>query len=462
MSQFMARITCPNCRQPFGAPLEQVLDVEVDPSAKARLLSGQVNTVVCPHCGAAGAVNVPFLYHDPSKELAFVFMPMESGRTDVERQQAIGALSRSVMNQMPPEQRKGYLLDPKVFFSYDSLVKAVLEADGVTEEMLEAQRARVDLLRRFMETSSDEERAALLEENESLVDEDFFRILTANLVELEAAGVQDAVQRMVEVRDFLFQRTPAGRRLAARAEAIEALSQEPTREKLLDLLLEHTDSQTREALVVFGQPLVDYFFFQALSRRIEEAEDEEERKRLEEVRRHVMEVRERLREEARQVVAAKLSLIRDLLATEKPELLARRRLADLDELFFSVLGAEIEKAHEEGDADAVVRLQEIWQLTMGLLRSQVPPEIALLTAVLEAEDDQEVRQILDANRRLVGEAFLTLLERVIQQMRETGEEEAAKRAETALGIARSMAAPGAKPRKTPEKKPPSGLEIARR
>lgn len=463
MSQTMVRITCPNCRRPFAAPLEQVLDVEVDPSAKARLLSGQVNFVVCPHCGAGGAVNLPFLYHDPSKELAFVFLPMEAGQTDLERQQVIGALSKAVMNQLPPEQRKSYLLNPKVFFSYESLVKAVLEADGITEEVLEARRARSELLRKFLDAASEEERIALIEENESLLDDDFFRVLSATLMDLEAMGVQDVVQRLREVQQLLFERTAVGRRLAARAEALRALSEQPTREKLLELLIEHEDRETREALVTFGQPLVDYFFFQTLTQRIEEAGDEEERKRLETIRQQVMEVRQKLQDQARQVVESKVALVRDLLATERPELLARRRLADLDELFFSVLGAEIERAQREGDRETASRLEGIWKLTMDLIREQVPPQIVLLTAVLEAKEVEEVRQTLEDNRPLVDESFLQLLEQVEQQLREGGDEQAAERAAIALEVARSMVE--AKPKeekKPPEKKPPSGLEIARR
>ncbi len=59
MAQLVARLTCPNCRQTFAAPVEQVLDVEVDPTAKTRLLSGQVNLVVCPACGFASTLDIP-------------------------------------------------------------------------------------------------------------------------------------------------------------------------------------------------------------------------------------------------------------------------------------------------------------------------------------------------------------------------------------------------------------------
>ena len=145
---------------------------------------------------------------------------------------------------------------------------------------------------------------------------------------------------------------------------------------------------------------------------------------------------------------------------------ANRLMRDLDRMAQQLRDLPEERKEEIGDildrmTDTVARLQEIWRLTMGLLRQQVPPEIALVTALLEAKDAEEARQVLDANRQLIGEPFLMLLERIAQQLRDSGEEEAARRAETALGIARSVAPPEAKPQQD-QKKRPGGLEIARR
>mgnify|MGYP001816402809 CR=1 FL=1 len=70
-------VNCPNCRQPFSALLEQLIDVTRDPESKQRLLSGRVNQIVCPNCGFNGAASTPILYHDHSKELLVAFVPME-------------------------------------------------------------------------------------------------------------------------------------------------------------------------------------------------------------------------------------------------------------------------------------------------------------------------------------------------------------------------------------------------
>ncbi|MFN8450294.1 MAG: CpXC domain-containing protein [Anaerolineae bacterium] len=70
-------ITCPNCRRPFSAIVETVIDAGQDPQAKARLLTGQVNAVQCPNCGHTPDGSDPLLYHGASKELLISFVPME-------------------------------------------------------------------------------------------------------------------------------------------------------------------------------------------------------------------------------------------------------------------------------------------------------------------------------------------------------------------------------------------------
>jgi hypothetical protein len=457
MSQVLARVTCPNCKQVFATPLEQIMDVEVDPGAKTRLLSGQVNMVVCPHCGMAGGLGLPFFYHDPAKELALVFMPMEAGQTDLERQRAVGQMSRAVMEQMPPEQRKGYLLNPQLFLSIDALIKRVLEADGITQEMIDGQRAKIELLQRLLEVPSEEERMDLLHDNEESLDEEFFYMFQVNLEQARLSGREDVLQQLADLRTILLEQTPVGRRVAARTEAGRALQAEPTREKLVELLVAAEDEETRAALIAFGQPLLDYFFFQALTQRIEAAPDGRERERLEAVRDEVMDVREQLRQEARGLVERRRALLRDLMLTERPDLLARRRMADMDELFFSLLVAEIEEARKTGDGESVSQLEQVLKVTRGALKDSMPPELLLIQELVDAADEDEARKLFEENPQAVGPVLLQMLEQVEAQMRERGQTEAAKRAGVALGVLRTMLPPE---ERVEDKQRPSGLVMA--
>lgn len=436
MSQMLAKINCPSCKQPFSMPVEQILDVEVDPSAPARLLSGQVNLAICPHCRTMGLLNLPFLYYDPSKELALVFMPMESGRTDLERQQVIGTLTRALMNDLPPEMRKGYLLNPPVFFTYDSLAKRVMEAEGITQEMLDTQRKRVELLQSLLEAST-EEAVSLAQEHEELLDEQFFQQLAFYMTQGKTAGQTELVRRLGELRVMLFEHTATGRRLKARAAAYHELRAEPTREKLLDVLL-RTDREGRLALVAMALPLLDYFFFKLITQRIEAAADPDEKARLEELREDVMEDRQKLEVQNRQFVEEKEALLRDLSVTEKPELLLRRRMADLDDLFFTLLGAHIENAQRAGDAASLEQWKRIWELATRLLQETIPPELLLVTQLLEVESEDEAQELLGRNRQMLTPVFVEMMAQTEADLRKRGEEEAARRMGVAVAIARSM------------------------
>lgn len=437
MPQMIARITCPNCQNQFQTPVEQVIDVRADPGAKGRVLNGAVNVAVCPHCGMGGPLGLPFLYHDPEKELAFVFMPMEAGRSDIERQQAIGKLTTEVMNSLPPEERKGYLLQPQVFFSMDNMIDKLFEVEGITPEMIEEQRAKADLLRRMLETESGEDLEALIKENEEAIDDDFFRLLAINLQVVQSTGQAAGLEKLVALREKLLEVTDIGKRVKAQEEMIEALRADPTRETLVDLLIKSTDEETREVLLVFGRPLLDYPFFQALTARIDATSDAKEKRRLTALRKEVLEVRDRLDEEARAVVEERAELLRDLLISSDPENLARRRFAELDQAFFNLLASELEDAQEAGNESAVKSLQRIWELVMRLSEETLPPVVRLLNRLMSVEDEADIDKMLQANRPLVTEQFVAMLEQAQASMQ--GDEEAPPEAAERLALVAAKA-----------------------
>jgi len=412
MPQMIARITCPNCQTQFQVPVAQVIDVRADPSARGRVLSGVVNAAVCPKCGMGGGLNLPFLYHDPDKELAFVFMSMEAGRSDVERQQAIGKLTTEVMNSLPPEERKGYLLQPQVFFSMENLINKLLEAEGITPEMIEAQQAKADLLRRMAEVESDEELEAMIEENEGAIDAEFFRLLAINLQIAQSTGQEAGLEKLTALREKLLEMTDLGRKVKGQEEALEALRANPTHETLLDLLVEAPNEETREMLIIFGRQLVDldYRFFQALTSRIDAASDEGERERLTELRKEVLQVRDQFEEAERARLEERAALLRDLLLSSDPENLARRRFAEMDQVFLTVLAAEMQEAQETGNEGAAKSLQGIWELLLRLSEESLPPSVRLLNRLMAGEDEADIDKLLQANRPLVTAQFVELLE----------------------------------------------------
>lgn len=425
MPQVMAaRVTCPNCKNLFQTPIEQILDVKADPGAKMRVLNGLVNVAVCPQCKAGGSLGLPFLYHDPDKELALVYMPLEAGRDDMERQQAIGKLTSTVMDSLPPEERKAYLLQPDIFFTLENMVNKILTADGVTPEMIKAQKSMVELLQRMVEATSDEALTAMIEENDESINAEFLSMLGMNMEMVRATRQAADVQRLLNVYKKLLELSTEGQAAKARIETVETLRAEPTREKLVDLLIQAPDERTRELLILSGRSLLDYPFFQSLTSRIESAPDKNEKARLTTLRAEVLTVRDRIDEETRAMFKERAALLRDLLLSDDPETLARQRFGEMDQAFLSMLASNMEETQAEGDEEMFKSLQNIWNLTLYLMEETLPPEVRLLNQLVNTEEEAEVESLLQNNRALVTERMAQLLERMVSNAREDDTPEA--------------------------------------
>jgi len=438
--QQVARVTCPACKQPFQTPVQQIFDVSQDPNAKQRVLNGVTNVAQCPHCGTRGAMSVPFLYHDPEKELALVYMPMEAGGDREQREKTIGRLTRRVMDQLPSEQRKAYLLQPEVVLTMDNLTKRILKEEGVTEEMLQAQEEKAQLLQRMLEAASDEALEAMIETNDEKIDEIFFYMLTHNLEIAQAAEQEAAAQQMRHVRDKLLELSTEGQAIKARNELINALREEPNRDKLLELLIQAETKETRELLVTAGRPMLDYLFFQSLTSKIDAATDPEEKERLKTLRKEVLDTRDRLDEEAQAVFEARVALLRDMLTADDPKEMARRHLNEIDEAFLNVLGANLQEAHKRNDQQALDALREVWDTVMGLMEEAMPPELRLINRLVAAEDEGEIDRLLEESRNLVTQRMAQFVEETAANARDEDDAETAEQMDKVAEKMRGMLA----------------------
>ena len=129
------QITCPVCQTQHVADVQQIVDVGRDPQLKQAFLSGYLNAAQCPNCGSVTQVGSPLLYHDPEHELFIVYVPMELSLSQPDQEKLIGDLVRRAMDSLPPEQRRGYMLQPQTVLSMQTLMEKVLETEGITPEM---------------------------------------------------------------------------------------------------------------------------------------------------------------------------------------------------------------------------------------------------------------------------------------------------------------------------------------
>ncbi len=441
------QIQCPACRQPFVAQVEQIIDVGADPQSKGRLLSGNLNFVACPKCGSSGLMAVPLLYHDPEHELLLVFVPLELNLDQTKREQMIGSLTRTLMSAIPSEARKGYLFNPQPVLSMDSLIERVLTTDGVSPEILEAQRQRSTLLSRLL-SASPAELKPLVDSNDDKLDSVFFQMLAAMIDAARRANRQEEVQSLIRLRNQLL---PLARWSRERGLTAESLDAQQARVDLIERFLA-TDPAEWTALARQHDAHLDYTFFQLLAGLIEEAPDEvaDLATRLRDQLLEASTVGQRTRA-GRQAVsrlesAAKSAggltrplLLDEIVRAESDHVVQALALAAsplLDYSFFILMADRIDAAQEAGNPaeahrlevlrEKLVKLTEQWEQARRKHAEQVYREIDTL---LQAPDRvAAIQELLPA----IDQLFLSLLAGRADSVRQAGNIERSAQLEALL------------------------------
>ena len=440
-------INCPNCSQQFNAILEQILDVGHDPTAKERLLSGRVNVVSCPHCGYQGMVGTPIFYHDPDHQMAIAYVPMELNLKQEEREKIIGDMTQAVMRAMPEDAPKGYLLQPKTALTMQGIVDQVLEADGITREMIEAERRKLTIVQEIADAPSDQVDQLMDEaEDAGLIDMTFLELLGATGQALSQQGENRKALRLFNLRSELMETTEVGRELKEQETALREASQELqalgdklTRESFIDLIIESADNPAKvTAYATIGQGLLDYQTFQVLANRIESVENEERKARLTEIREQLLAAAAEYERQSQQVVERAVNTLRMLLSAPDIRTAIVNNIDRIDQTFLQVLQANLEEASKAGNAEVANRLKQIRDEVLALVQSSAPPEIRLINDLLSAPSDDEAVALLRQNEIPLDDELLAAMEDVSHQLRDAGNEEAARRMDAVVDALQTM------------------------
>lgn len=428
------RVSCPNCRQPVVADVEQLFDVNVDPSAKQRLLSGAFNLIQCQVCGYQGNLATPIVYHDAEKELLLTFVPGEMGLPRTEQERLIGSLINQVIGNLPQEKRKGYLLNPQANLTMQGLVERVLEAEGITHEMLQAQQQRMSLLRRLANMTDEAARAETAKQEDALIDAQFFGILSRLVEAAMMSGDQASANRLSELQQSLLPITTYGQQVQGQMQEIQAavadlqaIGKELTREKLLDLLLKAPSDTRLGVLVSMARPAMDYSFFQLLSERIDRARGDG-RERLVEVRTKLLEMTQEIDRQAAERQQEIRKLIEAILQAPDVAEAMKQYLQVVDELFVQEVERSLQEARKQGDLERSAKLNKVIEI---IQQATTPPEVALIEDYLDLADEQARNQFLQAHEKEITPEFMEMLGSITAQVQSENDAEFAQRAMTA-------------------------------
>ncbi len=423
------QITCPNCQTPYIADVHQIVDVGLNPALKQIFLSGQLNIAQCPSCQAITQVSTPLLYHDPEHDIFSVYIPMEMGLGHTEQEQLIGQLVKQAMDSLPPEQRRGYMFQPQIVLSMQSLMEKVLETEGITPEMIARQKSQAELLETLI-TADQDVAGTLIKERADEIDETFFILLRAMLEAAENAKHEEHTLKLINLQAKLYRETEYGKRLERQQQALRSFSRDVNQAGALSqkILLKHVmanrdDDMVVSALVSAGQQAFDYEFFVQLSEKIEKREKAGVNTgELVALREKLLELQQSMEQRSREIVEVAQETLKKILQADDREAAVRSYLGEMDDVFMYVLSANLSQAEQRGDQEYAAVLQHIQDLVIREMEKQAPPELRLVNQLIRAESVDDQRELLVDNSNLVNSELLQIVKALESEARGSSED----------------------------------------
>ncbi len=419
------QIACPRCRQMIAANVEQLFDVTQDPPAKQRLLGGVSNVARCPHCGYQGRLATPIVYHDNDKELLLTFFPPELSVPLNEQEKIIGPLIKQVMDRLPAEKRKGYLLKPVPNLTYESMIQTILSKDGISPEMLKEQQDRVAIVERLLQASSNEVRSEIIKQNINLFDEQFFSLFSRLAQSAAASGQEPVARAMVDLQKQLLDETEFGRglkesvgELEAASKALQDAGQGLTREKLLDLVITSPNDARVRAYVSLARNGMDYQFFQLLTEKIEKASADEKTK-LESIRDKLLDFTNEADKQMEARYKQAQEFIESLLAQNDVVKAVQDNLDGFSQDAVDVVNQMLRQASEKNDYTRMGKLQKMVEV---LRQASTPPEVEFIEHLLDAPDDASLEKMMNDNAEMINDQFMEALIGLVAQVDQAAEQ----------------------------------------
>ncbi len=426
------QLTCPQCGTPYSAEVHQVVDSKHTPHLKQQLLNGQLNVAICPNCGAGGQMATILLFHDADYEMFMVHVPQELNLNTMQREQMIGQLTKQVMDDLPPEERRAYMFQPQIMLNWQTFMEKVLETEGITPEMIARQKKQTELLQTLIKADKDVQ-DVLLKERANEIDETFFAMLQ-QVVDM-ASQMQDNQQmvKLTNLRARLMTETAVGQRMEQQQMALHKLSRQAKKEGGLTpaMLAEHIIANQEkphvvDALVMAGQGALQYEFFSHLSAEIEKQEkagDKASVERLKSLRADLLELYEDMQTQSKNMLQEAMDTLNIILqAPDKNRALAEN-VQKIDDAFMAVLTARMNEAEQKNDMDQFRALNEIHSLIYAQMERTLPPHVQLLNQLVRSESPEEQAQLLDENEEYVSDDLIQLIDQVMEQAGERGQDD---------------------------------------
>jgi hypothetical protein len=438
------QITCPACQTPYAAEVHQIVDAGQHPELKEALISGYLNVAQCPSCGAVTQISGPILYHDPDHELFMIHVPVEMGLPAQEQEQLIGSMIQQAMDSLPPEERRGYMFQPQMILSMQTFMEKVFETEGITPEMLARQRNQSELIQKMIVADRDTLKQ-LIRDDEEMIDETFFAMLRAMKEAAEGSDDEATALKLTNVQAQLYRETNVGRRLEKQQKALHEFNQDVRQADGLtpDLLLKHVlanrnDESVVIALIMTGQNAFNYQFFLSLSERIEKRQkagiDVSE---LLSLRDNLLNIQQEMEARSKEELEKAQKILLSLLESSDKVAAVKANISNIDDMVLYILSASIQQAEQQGETDRAIALKEIQTIIANEMEQQAPPEIRMVNRLVRAQNLEEQQKILDENSDLIRPELVQVLNLLVEDAENRGQDELRDRLQTINGLIES-------------------------
>jgi hypothetical protein len=326
---------------------------------------------------------------------------------------------------------KAYVFQPRRALTMQGLIEQILQADGVTPEMMEEQKARVRLIETLMQTPP-EQRPSVVQQNDAKIDAQFFQTMSLMAQRVLAEGRGDVAEALMQMQQIIAELSTFGQQLIERsrvqeeviaeiAAELEAFGEDASRDDFLGLALRYAhDDQRLQALVGLARPAFDYTFFQELSVKTGEA-PAEARPGLEALRDKLLELTAIIDQQTQAALREAAGLLQDLLGAPNLDQAIAANIGMLDDTFMAVLSANIQESERRGDLNASARLKLIYERVMETLRDNMQPELRFINDLLSVETDEEASALLTEQAGAYGAALLEMMDAVEAVLAQRGD-----------------------------------------
>ncbi|MDX2077619.1 MAG: CpXC domain-containing protein [bacterium] len=426
-NQQQTPVRCSSCGHTYAMPVYSILDIATTPQFKSMLLSGRLNSAPCPNCGNMNSVVSPLLYHDSEKELLIALIPMDLNMNKDDQERLIG----NMMNRLPKGNFKGYMFNPRRAITLQGMINQILEADGITPEMMEEQRARIQLVQQCLEAGSEEALQQVVTNNDAKMDDRFFQAFSLIAQRAVEDGQPQIAQQMLAIQNRVVELSSYGKQLIAKqalqeqiieevANKLETYGEQMSREDVLALAISYAEQDDHvQALVGMIRPAFDYELFQNLTAIIGKA-PAEKREKLEKLRDRLTQLTATIDQQNQRALQSVVGFLQTLVNHPQPEEVIAANIEAIDDTFMAVLSANIQQAEQTKNEALAERLKYIYNVVVSILRSNMSPELRFINTILGAETEADAHKMIQEQAPQLGGSLIEAFHAVEQMLTEQG------------------------------------------